>query len=347
MLVAICLCIGLCACGNDSKQTVQDNPNYVAANVTTESVETTDPTEPDETTEPTEPPIVYTEINQGETVVTANSSEFVITAVDWVYELKVRTGEHSIHSFGEASDGNILMYLKVTYTNNDKVVFDYNQYYKWDVSLIYNGEYTYTPKSIGDVFSGYELQPLMTGDFYIIFELPEALKFDGKELNITFAVNDVHYSFQAREEGSATEMDTSLNVDEKKVIDGKGEITLVNTTTTKKLMPPKASGWYTYYEAREGYTYVVSEFVVKNLGQESIHTSETIKGSVLVDGQPVEGMCVLASGDKSNLSANYGFDVLAEHTAYFIAEVPDDKLSADISFSIMFGQEKFEFPFSA
>ena len=91
---------------------------------------------------------------------------------------------------------------------------------------------------------------------------------------------------------------------------------------------------------------MVAEFVVKNLGEESIHTSDTIKGSVLVDGQPVEGRCILASGDKSDLSANYGFEVLAEHTAFFIAELPDDKLSADISFSIMFGNEKFTFPFS-
>lgn len=324
-ILALCLCVGLCACGGNSET----------------------PTEPklESTTIPTELPIVYTEITPGETVVTANSNEFVVSNADWVYELDVRTGEHSIRSISDASDGNILMYFKVTYTNKDKAAFDHNQYYAWDVSLVYDNEYTYAPKKIEDVFSGYELQPLMTGDFYIVFELPEALKFDGKALDIRFVVDDVHYSLRAREEGNASEMNTSLNIDEKKILDGKGEITLVKTSTTKKLMPPKASGWYTYYEARDGYTYVIAEFVVKNLGQESIHTSDTIKGTVLVDGQPVEGMCVLASGDKSDLSANYSFEVLAEHTAFFMAEVPDDKLGAEISFSIMFGNEKFAFSF--
>lgn len=341
LLLVVCFCIGLCACGRDSEQTTESS-----ASTTTEPIETTVPSEPSETTIPTEPPIVYIPVKQGEAIVTENSSEFFIAEVDWVYELEVRDADNHIRRISNATDGNVLMYLKVTYTNKDKAVFDLSQYLTWNFSLTYDSEYTYTPQKVEDVFSGFKLQPLMTGDFYVVFNLPEFFKYDNKALDVSFTVNDVHYSFRVRDEGDAVEMNTSLNIGEKNVIEEKGEITLVQTTTMKKLMPPNASGFYSYFEAREGYTFVVAEFIVKNLGQESIHTSETIEGSVLVDGQPVEGMCVLASGDKSDLSANYSFVVLAEHTAYFIAEVPDDKLSADISFSILYGDEKFSFPFS-
>ena len=331
----ISLCVGLCACGSGSMQPTQDNTILATTPATTEPIETT---------LPTEPPIVYTPVKQGDTVITAEGSEFIIAETDWVYELSVNLDEYSSLWIGEAAKGNILMYTRVTYTNKSASGFNLNHYYNWGLGMLYDNTYNYYPKTINDTFSGMELQPLMTGDFYVVFEVPEQLKYDGKAIEVMFSVDGVYYSFLAREEESATEMNTSLNVDEKKVINGKGEITLVNTTTAKKLLPPNTSGQYSYYEAQEGYTYAVAEFVVKNLGQESIDTRDTIKGTVNVDGQTIEGMCVLVSGDKRDLATYYVFDVLAEHVAYFVAEVPDDKIATDISFSIMFCDEKFMIP---
>lgn len=75
LLVAlvICLCAGLCACGSDSKQPMQGDTNQETTPATTEPVETT---------LPTEPPIVYTPLKQGDTVTTADGSEFIIAETD-------------------------------------------------------------------------------------------------------------------------------------------------------------------------------------------------------------------------------------------------------------------------
>ena len=336
IFLTLCLCASLFACGSNP---AQEAPEQAA------NAPTTAPTEPEETSAPTEPPIVYTPVTQGEVVPTASGSEFIIAETDWSYDLSARMSSNSTLSIREAQDGNVLLYIKFTYTNKATTDFDWEQYSDWEFSMTYDNTYTYSVDVTSDVFPGYGLQPLMTGDFYVVFQVPEMLKFDGKAINVSFVVDDVHYSYCVRESSASTEMDTSLTANDKKVIDGKGEITFVKTSTTKKLLPPKASGWYTYYEAREGYTYVVAEFVVKNLRNESSSADDAITGSVLVDDQSIEGSCIFASSDKSDLG-NYSFEVLAEHTAFFIAEVPDDKLNADISFSIIFCDEKFVVPFT-
>ena len=166
----------------------------------------------------------------------------------------------------------------------------------------------------------------------------------GQAMQVSLCIGEERYSFNAREAGETVVVDPNLVPNEMRVIENKGEITFVNAYTTKKLLPPKASGWYTYYEASEGYTYVVCEFVVKNLGMD-ITTDDGITGYATVDGQKVDGFCVMASRDQSDFG-NYRFEVLAEHVAFFIIELPDDKLGAEIAVDILFADERFVVPYS-
>lgn len=329
-ILALCLFVGLCACG------AQEAPATTTADVPTvvTAAPTTEPTVP-----PTEP-IVVTEMIKGETYTLEDGSTFIVEATDWTYDLVARINDHSTLSIGSATDGNIIYYLKLKYQNNAKTRFDYMQYSTWETTLIYGDGYEYS----GFASTVNDLDPLMSGEVYIVFKVPEPFKTDGKAMQVSLCIGEERYSFNAREAGEAVVVDPNLVPNEMRVIENKGEITFVNAYTTKKLLPPKASGWYTYYEASEGYTYVVCEFVVKNLGMD-ITTDDGITGYATVDGQKVDGFCVMASRDQSDFG-NYRFEVLAEHVAFFIIELPDDKLGAEIAVDILFADERFVVPYS-
>jgi len=183
----LCMLIGLCACGTgESNQT--EAPDVVTTETPTEMTPEA----------PTELPIVYTPLKLGETIAIEGICEFSIDEINWTKELRVRHPD-SIHIVKEAYDGNMVMYLKLKYTNKSKNTFDYIQFWDWKAQAIYDTEYSYECGAIDGPFSTNRgVDPLITSDLYIAFELPEFMEDDDKPIEVRFAVEGRYFSLQVR-----------------------------------------------------------------------------------------------------------------------------------------------------
>lgn len=347
MLLVVCLCASLCACAQS--EPIETTPTAVASVPQTEPTETLPPKTEASTEAPTEPPIIATPIEMSETVTIPDKGEFSIVSTGWSYDLSVKTGSNSRHSIAEASEGTSLFYLQVNYKNLSETNFNYNNlFYSWKAALTYDEKYEYSPLKIQGVFSDIDvgLAPLMSGDVYIVFEVPETFKTDGKSLSVSMDLSDNLYEFIARESGEAQEFDPVLVQGDKRVVENSGEITLVDTYYGSSLYPKNPSGYYSYYNAPDGYTFLISEFIVKNLSNESIHASRLITGNITIDGHEIEGTCILSTADGSNISNIFALDAMSEVTAYFTAQVPDDLAGMSGAANIMFANEKWTFDIS-
>ena len=341
ILLILLLSTGMVACS--------DHHEDVSGSNSSGTLETSSQEGKEEETEVPEEEPEPRAISLGELITKDGSYEFSIDEADWVYELSARLSSNSTLSIAEASSGNVLFYFKINYKNLSADAFDSRNYsVGWEFNLKYDNQYTYPSQIPHDTFPANRLDPLMSGDIYVVFELPETFKTDNKEISVEIQMDNDYYTLPVRS-GSDVQtdpVDTLLNVNELHTIDGRGEITLVDTYTTDLLEPKHPGSWHSYFEAPEGYHYVIGEFKVKNLSNDSIHTSDVIKGHMVIGDHSVEGFCVLSSTDYSDIATNYSFEALAEHTAYFVAGIPDDLAGTPGTMEIMFANEKFEVPFN-
>jgi len=281
LLIVIVLLITAC-----SSTTNDNNKGEVSATPEESAKPTATTVVP--TASPTPEPIKYAEtFDKGQILVYPNhlevelvSSEFT-TRVDppnpsdfySYYEVKEsdKIFYHSVFRVknlgGSSISADETISVKITYDGK----YDYNGF--GAIEEDGGGDFTYTN------ITG--IDPLTDGIIHYINEMPLEAKESGKEIKVTLQVKDKKLTWN----GSSTASEIIIIADETPlsnktewkdypelkqdtalVKEDYAELTLKSTSFEKKVTPPKASGYYTYYEVKNNdKVYVHVSIAFKNL----------------------------------------------------------------------------------
>lgn len=285
------------------------------------------------------------EVKMNEVTVNENVCEYSFEKYDWTYKLIVPYLSDSELKIAEAASDTVLFYIKINIKNLSTTEFTYNDYCNWQASLIYDGKYQYYPYTSSNDFAHMALSPLMSGNIYVVFELPEFIKTDNKSISVNMTVFNQEYTLKVRDENEAEIEKNILELNKPQVIENQGEITFEGISFKKSIYPKNPGYLYSIYEASNGNKFFVAEFTVKNNSELDIHAQDLFDGTITIGDEEYPGSCILGNSDNSDIFASYALDISAKRTAYFIAEVPENVAETGGTASFVIFNEKFNIDF--
>ena len=167
----------------------------------------------------------------------------------------------------------------------------------------------------------------------IEFKLTTVDEENPKEANMSFKLTDIAKNYESK------------NLNDKIVLDGRGEIALQAVNITKKLEPANPVGLYTYYQVQnDGNSFVVLTTSIKNISESDI-TASNIAVAKLVDKDSNEypANSFYEKDDRSNL-ASASTTVLTPGQSgmiHFVFEVSDAVANGEKSVRITYNGKVF------
>lgn len=161
------------------------------------------------------------------------------------------------------------------------------------------------------------------------------------EVNEKDLPDTVDFSLSINEKITTMKLNRKVLLEAKKNIEkgetltkeGYYEISFIDAYTSKRVDPETPSDFYSYYESKQGKTYGVVKFTVKNTSSNALDVDEIFKVKAIVDDyyEYTGFTCADLDGDLNGFAS---LDPMVQATAYALIEIPDDMLSKNIEFKI-------------
>lgn len=320
----------LTGCGSDSKA---DKDKSTAANKDSDKVE--------ENNDKKEPEIPKNESIAFKQTVTLTNGEFFVEYAK--FAKKVTPPKASgYYSYYEADSGKTYLDVSISYKNLATVDAEADEIVK--ATLKYKDEYTYDGfttieednRSDFTYTNITDISPLTTEYIHYLFEVPEGvssddgkivvtLTFEGKSFDILVRDGNTGSVSDSNDNDSSVVTDKVVKTKEKVNVSGIAEFYVEKANITKKVTPPKASGYYSYYEADSGKVYVDVIFSYKNLESDDVEADEVI-GAKLIYNSKYEytGFTTIEEDNRSDFTYTNITDISPLTTEYihYLFEVP-------------------------
>ena len=218
-----------------------------------------------------------------------------------------------------------------------------------DFKLVYDGKYNYDGFSVIEEADGSDLEsayisylsPLMTAKMHFPIEVPLEVRDSGKEYAIIMEVYGEEYQFTGEEgTGEVVQMTKAkeltsndswqsfedIAIDSTVVDEDYAEVTLKSAEFKTKVVPPSASGFYSYYEVKDTanvYLDVVLEF--KNLMTDAKAADELMDVSAIYDNTyKYTGFRTVEAddGEDFDYAMSTYIDPLTSRTMHYVIEMP-------------------------
>ena len=197
-----------------------------------------------------------------------------------------------------------------------------------------------------------DISPLTTEYVHYLFEVPEEVQNASGEVRAEINIGGTEYSIFVRESESGTS--SSVSTSNSGVQGGKqsGEVALNETVVTtnsefsiesadisNKVTPPNLSGYYSYYEADSGMTYVNICFKYKNTSESDVMADEILSANLKYVGKyDYKGFPIVEEDNRGDFTyANItGIAPLTTEYIHYLFEVPQEVADSTESVVVSF-----------
>lgn len=338
IVVILCAACGTGSNGNDAGGTVSEAPS---GNASTAPTQTEAPTP-----EPT--PDYPSEFQIGDTLVYPGTVEIKMVSTEFTTKV-TPSNPGDFHTYYEVEDAG-KVYVHNVYEVKNLGGRSVSADGILDVGVLYDGTYEYsgfwTIEEDGGSDFTYtnitSIDPLTSGKLHFLSEVPLEVKESGKPLSFTLNVNGKSATTVAGGSGSGATlvMDdehaleeriewksyTPLQAGTAVTIDGYAEIGIMKAELTTKVVPPKASGYYSYYEVKDSskiYAHVA--FSYKNLSTIGKDASEAMSPLLIYDNKYEYGaFSAVEDGGGSDFTYSNltRIDPLSTESIHYMFEIP-------------------------
>ncbi|QNK59758.1 hypothetical protein [Paenibacillus sp. PAMC21692] len=339
--IILILCAACGTNGNEAGGSVSEAPS---GNVSNAQTQTEAP--PTETPEPK--PEYPSEFAIGDTLLYPGKFEIKMVSTEFATKVSP-SNPGDFHTYYEVKDAGKVYVHNVFEVKNlggrsvsaDEIL---------DVDVLYDGTYEYSGFFTIEEDGGSDftytnitsIDPLTSGKLHYLSEVPLEVKESGKPLEFTLKVNGksatasangtgsgatlVMDDEQALEERTEWKAYTPLQAGTAVTIDGYAEIGILKAELTTKVVPPKASGYYSYYEVKDqGKIYAHVAFSFKNLAPIGKDASEAMSPSLIYDDKYEYGaFSAVEDGGGSDFTYSNitRIDPLATENIHYMFEIP-------------------------
>lgn len=281
----------------------------------------------------------------GEQVVVEDLLSYEINRLESVdrIEPSITTGIYSYYAPKDSSNVLLDLVLKVKNESSSKMkikdylssVFEVNgTEYKAGLRVESDG---------GTNISAYEsIEPMKTAFVHLYIEIAEE--------NIS---DEILCKLTVKDHTDEIKLNRKTLIPEKKYLkkgdsakkDEAVSVKIIESSVTKKLLPPNPDGFYTYYEVKDkNDSFLVLKMNVKNIGSIAINPEKYIGCEAKVDDQyEYSGFIVWERSDGTSLTNVGKIDPLKSVTAYCLVQVPDEVIKKSAEFKIKLLEDTYYF----
>ena len=298
--------------------------------------------------------IKYENISIGEKI-EEDEAEFTIESIELTRKVEPPK-KSGYYRYYEADSGKIYVDMIVEYKNLSSSSIEADEVIT-SAKLKYQDKYEYTGFSSieEDNRSDFtytnitSIDPLTTEYLHYLFAIPEEAETSGGKIDIIFTIGESEYLVTGRD-GNVSKEETSTSKKEKnkeialndvQTVSGVGEFKIISADITKKVEPPKKSGYYSYYAADDGKVYVDICIQYKNLSNDNIVADEIINGATLYYNEKYEytGFTIIEEDNRSDFTYANITNVAPLTTEYlhYLVSVPEEVSSSSSSIKLSFG----------
>lgn len=334
LLLALLLCLSLSACGGNDNSSQSDSLPENDADT---------PNAPDNADEPDDQPDpdpVLPEL----TLDSSNSVEGIVEyEISTVYSSNdiMPPKPDGIYTHYEAKAGKQLIAVVMNVKNLQSASASARDLLSAALSI---GDAEYASTCVVEEDGGADLgsgsstvDPLSEARIYHLFEIPEDADTEHMTLTVTAGEDARAISLGLQQFESAKK---PIVIGEE-ITDGETlSLTIDSISFATTLYPPKATGYYHYYEAENGKTYLIVKATAKNLkGTEMKYSDIAGVSAVYNDKYNYSSFAVLEKDGGADLNGypnQYSIDPLDSGVVYYLIEVPAEVESGkvDLSFYI-------------
>ena len=298
--------------------------------------------------------IKHKDISIGEKVKT-DEAEFTIENIELTNKVEPPK-KSGYYRYYEAEEGQIYVDMVIEYKNltsssieADEVVssaiLKYQDKYEYKgfstIEEDNRSDFTYTNIT--------SIDPLTTEYLHYLFAIPEEASSSDGKIDVYFTLASEDYRVSGREGSVSKDESTSTKKEKNKEIalneiqkvEGVGEFKILSSDITKKVEPPKKSGYYSYYSAEEGKTYIDICIQYKNLSNDNIEADEIINGAKLYYNEKYEytGFTIIEEDNRSDFTYANITSVAPLTTEYlhYLVSVPEEVGNDNLPIKFNFG----------
>lgn len=202
----------------------------------------------------------------------------------------------------------------------------------------------------------YEIKPLETMTYHIAAQVPENTIEVGKMVKLIINANGKEYKYEIsitdEENSNEDNENPSINLNEQPIeikanetlkVENVCELKIVKANMKEEILPPSASGYYTYYPEENGKIYFDLIADIKNLKTSAIKQDSIVGNITLIYDENYEYDCFLVVEEDNGQDFNgytnlYEINPLETMRYHIIAQIPDnikeDNKSIDIKIII-------------
>lgn len=141
---------------------------------------------------------------------------------------------------------------------------------------------------------------------------------------------------------------TALTIEQAMSIDEKFEMTILSNKVVSKIEPPAATGYYTYFDAKEGNKYVDIVANVKNLSDSAVKQNSLFKAKAYLDDKEYECLIVTEKDNGANLNQytnSHDIGSLETIKYHIGAKIPSELITAGktIKFVITANEKEYSY----
>lgn len=296
-------------------------------------------------------------VNLGEVVSIPDICDFSIESTN-IADTIIPPQASGYYSYYNANEGKTLVDICIAYKNTST-----SSVYADDIisgKLFYADKYEYTGfttieednRSDFTYTNISSISPLSTEYIHYIFEVPVEVQDSSASVSAQLSFNENTYCIPIRESSlpsSAPSPDptsspnkTSGLVSLNEIIDtSNSEFQIEFANISDTVIPPKASGYYSYYEADSGETYIDICFAYKNLSSKDVDADEVISAALkYANKYDYSGFSVIEEdnrGDFTYVSISQIAPLTTEYIHYLFEvpiEVSESSESIIVNFSV-------------
>lgn len=333
-LLALLLCLSLAACGDSGEPSQPDRPSENGTDA---------PDAPDAADEPEDQPDpepVLPELSLDSPNSIDGIAEYEISTVYAANDI-LPPKPDGIYTHYEAKTGNQLVAAVMDVKNLQSSALPARELLSAVLSID-GAEYTSTcvieEDGGADLGSGSNtVDPLSEARLYHLFEIPGDADTEHMTLTVT-AGEDIRTVSLGLQQFESAKKPIVIG---EEITDGETlSLTIDSISFATTLYPPKATGYYHYYEAESGKTYLIVKATAKNLkGTEMKYSDIAGVSAVYNDKYNYSSFAVLEKDGGADLNGypnQYSIDPLDSGVVYYLIEVPAEVESGkvDLSFYI-------------
>lgn len=332
LLLSLLLCLSLCACGGKDGPSQPDNlPENTDEPGTPDSADEPEQSDP----EPVPQELTLDALNSIDGVV-----EYEISTVYTSNDI-MPPKPTGVYTHYEAKDGKQIIVVIMNIKNLQSTGVSAHDLLAVELSI---GDSEYASTCVVEEDGGEDLgsgshtvEPLSEARIYHMFEIPVDADTEHMTLTVTAGEDARAVSLGLQQFESAKK---PIVIGEE-ITDGETlSLTIDSISFATTLYPPKATGYYHYYEAETGKTYLIVKATAKNLKGTAMKYSDIAGVSAVYDDKyNYSSFGVLEKDGGADLNGypnQYSIDPLDSGVIYYLIEVPAEVESGkvDLSFYI-------------